>query len=111
MDKATVSVAANYSSLTVTAKARGTATTMVMANDGGTVSDTFTVPVKAALVVAAAISDVYNLEEGKSQDISLSGAFSGADGDVLTIAAASSNQSTLTVAGVAEGTAPITVTA
>ena len=122
--KATVSVAADYSSLTVTAQARGTAVITVTANDGngGTVSDTFTVTVKAAPVVASAIADVNGLEAADTQEVSLSGVFRDADGDALTISAASSDearvtvtvsadQSTLTLAGVAEGTTTVTVTA
>ena len=122
--KATVAVAADYSKLTVTAKARGTATITATANDGngGTVEDSFTVRVKAAPAVASAISDVSSLEAGGTQDVSLSGVFSDADGDTLTITAASSDnakatasvaadQSKLTVTGVAEGTATVTVTA
>ena len=122
--KATVSVAADYSALTVTAKARGTATITVTADDGngGTVSDTFTVTVKATPVVASAISDVSGLSEGATQDVSLSGVFSDADGDALTITAASSDTgkatvsvasdgSKLTLTGVAQGTATVTVTA
>ncbi len=121
---ATVSVAADYSSLTVIAQARGTATITVTADDGngGTVSDAFTVRVKAAPVVATAIADLSGLEEGSTRDVSLSGVFSDADGDALTITAASSNDaiatvtvaadgSMLTLSGVAEGTATITVTA
>ena len=122
--KATVSVAADYSTLTVSAKSRGTATITVTANDGkgGTVEDTFTVTVKAAPVVATAISDVSGLEAGATQDVSLAGVFSDADGDALTISAASSDeavatvtvaadQSKLTLTCVAEGSATITVTA
>ena len=121
---ATVSVATDYSTLTVTAKARGTATITVTADDGngGTVSDTFTITVKAAPVVASALADVSGLEAGDTRDVSLSGAFTDADGDSLTITAASSDgriatvtvasdQSQLTVAGEAEGRATITVTA
>ena len=121
---ATVSVAPDYSTLTVSARARGTATITVTADDGngGTVSDTFTVRVKAAPVVASAITDVTGLEEGATQEVSLAGVFSDADGDALTITAASSDEtratvsvasdgSKLTVSGVAEGTATITVTA
>ena len=121
---ATVSVAAGYSALTVAAKARGTATITVTAADGngGTVSDAFTVKVKAAPVVASALADVSGLEAGATQDVSLSGVFSDADNDSLTVTAASNNDavatvsvasdgSTLTVTGVAEGTATITVTA
>ncbi len=122
--KATVSVAADHSTLTVTAQARGTATITVTAADGrgGTVEDSFTVTVKAAPVVASAISDVSGLEAGDTRDVSLSGVFSDDDGDALTITATSSDEnvatvsvasdgSKLTVARVAEGTATITVTA
>ena len=121
---ATVSVSSDQSTLTVTAKARGTATVTVTADDGngGTVADAFTVTVKAAPVVASAIADVSGLTAGTTQDVSLSGVFSDADGDALTITASSSDTaratvsvssdgSTLTLAGVAEGTATITVTA
>ena len=121
---ATVSVDAGQSTLTLTAQARGTATVTVTANDGrgGTVSDTFTITVKAAPVMASAIADVTDLTEGATQEVSLSGVFSDADGDSLTISAASSDtsiatvsvaadQSTLTVAGVSEGTATTTVIA
>ncbi len=121
---ATASVAADYSSLTVSAWARGTATVTVTAADGngGTVSDTFTVTVKAAPVVASAISDISGLIAQDTQDVSLSGVFSDADGDALSITAVSSDEakatvtvaadhSSLTVAGVAVGTVTITVTA
>ena len=119
---ATVSVASDGSSLTVSAKARGTSTITVTASDGngGSVEDTFTVKVKAAPFVASALADL-RLEVDATQDVSLSGVFSDADGDALTITAASSadtlttvtvasDGSTLTVSGVAEGTATITVT-
>ena len=121
---ATVSVAADYSSLTVSAQGRGTATITVTANDGneGTVADTFTVTVKAAPTVASPIGDVSGMEAGATQDVSLSGVFSDADNDALTITASSSDTgkatvsvasdgSKLTLTGVAEGTATITVTA
>ncbi len=118
---ATVSVSAGYSSLTVTAKSRGTATITVTADDGngGTVEDSFTVTVKTGPMVASAISDL-SMEAEATQDISLSGVFSDADGDALTITADTSDfevaeailfQGTLTVIAVADGTATITVTA
>ena len=121
---ATVSVASGYASLKVTAKARGEATITVTADDGrgGKVEDAFTVRVKAAPVVASAISDISGMEAGDSQDVSLAGVFSDADGDSLTITAASSDDakatvtvasdgSSLTLAGVAKGKATVTVTA
>ncbi len=122
--KATVSVAADYSTLTVSAKSRGMATITVTAADGrgGTVEDTFTVTVKTAPVVASALADVSGLEVDATREVSLSGAFSDADGDALTITATSSDEtvatvsvasdgSRLTLAGVSVGTATITVTA
>ncbi len=121
---ATVSVAADYSTLTVSAQGRGTATITVSANDGqgGTVSDEFTVTVKAAPVVASPLADVSGLEMRTTREVSLAGVFSDADGDSLTITAASSDDgratvsvaadgATLTLTGVAEGTATVTVTA
>ena len=123
--KASVSVSSDYSQLTVNAQARGTATITVTANDGngGTVSDAFTVTVKAAPIVSSTISDVSGLVAGgDAQSVSLSGIFSDADSDALTVTASSSDNtkvtvsvasdgSALTVSGVAEGAATITVTA
>ena len=119
---ATVSVAADHSSLTVTAKSRGTATITVSADDGrgGTVEDTFAVTVKAAPVVASAISDISGMGVLSAQEISLTGVFSDADGDSLTLSAASSDnmvvepllvEDTLTVYALEDGSATITVTA
>ena len=121
---ATVSVSAGYSTLTVSAKSRGTATITVNADDGngGSVDDAFNVTVKAAPVAASSIADVSALEVDATQEVSLSGVFSDADGDSLTITAASSDEgkvtvsvvsdgSKLTITGVAQGTATISVTA
>ena len=121
---ATVSVSADYSGLTVTAKKRGTATITVTAKDGngGSVEDSFTVKVKAAPAVASAIADIGSLVAGTSQEVALTRVFSDADNDTLTLSASSSatavatvsvatDGSKLTVAGVTEGTATITVTA
>ena len=122
--KATVAVASDHSTLTVSAQARGTATITVTADDGngGTVDDTFTVRVKAAPEVASPLADVSGLEMQTTREVSLAGVFSDADGDALTITAASSDDgratvsvasdgATLTLTGVAEGTATVTVTA
>ena len=49
--------------------------------------DTFTVTVKAAPVVASAIADVSELEINATHEVSMSGVFSDADGDALTISA------------------------
>ena len=127
---ATVSVASDQTRLTVTAQARGTATITVTAADGnsGTVDDTFTVRVKAAPVVASAIDDVSELEVDATHEVSMSGVFSDADGDRVTVTEASSSDSAIaavsaaidgstaaitavTVTGKSEGTAIITVTA
>jgi hypothetical protein len=87
---------------------------------GGTVSDTFTVTVKAAPVVASAISNVSGLTVGDTQNVSLSGVFSNADGYVHTVTADTSDfevvdaiefHGTLTVILVADGSSTITVTA
>ena len=127
---ATVSVSSDGSKLKVTAKSRGTATITVNASDGngGEASDTFTVTVKAAPVVASAIADISGLEAGDRRTISMSEVFSDADGDAVTVTQASSfdtsiaavsaaiNGSTaaitaITVTANSEGTATITVTA
>ena len=120
---ATVSVAADYSALTVKAQARGTATITVTAEDGdgGSAETAFTVTVKAAPVVASALPDLSGLEADTTQEVTLVGVFSDADGDDLTVTAESSDDasatvtvaaggSALTVAGVGAGAATITVT-
>ena len=126
---ATVSVSADYATLTVSAQSRGTTNITVTAADGngGSVEDTFTVTVKAAPVVASAIADVSELEIDATHEVSMSGVFSDADGDALTISATTSDSTVaqvantidpstgsataITVIGVAAGTATITVTA
>ena len=125
-DVATVTVATDQSSLTVTAKKIGTATITVTADDGngGTVSDTFTATVKGNSVpaVASAIADLSGLRAEDTRQVSLTGVFTDADGDALTITAKSddtavatvtvaADQSSLTVTAKQEGTATITVTA
>ncbi len=126
---ATATVSADYSTLTVSAQSRGTANITVTAADGNgeSVEDTFTVTVKAAPVVASAIADVSELEIDATHEVSMSGVFSDADGDALTISATTSDSTVvqvantidpstgsataITVIGVAAGTATITVTA
>ena len=121
---ATVSLASDRSTLTVTARSRGAAIVTVTASDGsgGLVDDAFTVTVKSAPGVASDIVNVSGLEAGSTQQVSLSGVFSDADGDSLTITASSDDEavatvpvssdgSTLTVTGVSAGDATITVAA
>ena len=127
---ATASVSADYSTLTVSAQARGTATITVTAADGygGSVEDIFTLTVKAAPVVTSAIADVSGLEVDATHEVSMSGVFSDADGDAITVTGASSSDNSIAVVSTAidgatsavtaitviakgEGTATITVTA
>ena len=121
---ATVSASSDGSILTISARSRGTATITATADDGngGTATNSFTVRVKAAPVVARTLSDISGLEAGTSQLVSLSGVFSDADGDALSIdataydedvatATVSSDGASLTVAGVSAGDTTIAVIA
>ncbi|MCY4433861.1 MAG: Ig-like domain-containing protein, partial [bacterium] len=90
-----------------------------------TVSDWFTLTVGApnkAPAVASALGDVGGLVPGDARRVSLSGVFSDADGDSLSVTARSSASSvatvsvasgygSLTVRAVAQGAATVTVTA
>ena len=91
---ASVAMASDDSSLTVTAKSRGTATITVTAHDGhnGRVSDTFTVTVKAAPTVASPIADVFEPAVGGGKEVDLSKVFADADGDPLTYSASTTNE-------------------
>ena len=110
--KVGVSVASDHASLTLTAQARGISTITVTADDGngGTVSDIFTVTVKAAPTVSSAIPEVSGLVVEDSTQVSLAGAFDDADGDSLVITAASSNGTVATVEAASDGSA-LTLTA
>ncbi len=123
-DESVATVSVSGHTATVSARSRGTATITVTADDGrgGTVSDDFDVTVKSAPTVASAIGDVSGLEAGTARSVSLSGVFSDADGDDLTITASSlddrvarataaSDGSALTVTGVSAGATTITVAA
>jgi hypothetical protein len=119
----------NGAELWVLATGRGTAELTVTAYDhnGGIVADTFTVTVKEAPTVAKPIADIASLKAGASKQVPLSGVFADADGDALTLSAASSDNAVatvssqldpstgsataITVTAVASGTAAITVTA
>ena len=120
---ATVSVSADYTSLTVNAKSRGTAKIKVTADDGkgGTVSDEFTVKVKAAPRKGSNLQSAIGLEVGLPPLVtSLSGVFIDDDGDALSITASSDDEavatvsidsSSYTVKGVSAGKTKIKITA
>ncbi|MCY4555683.1 MAG: Ig-like domain-containing protein [Chloroflexi bacterium] len=119
-DTAKVQASLSGDILTVAAISGGSATITVTASDGygGAVSDTFTVTVKTAPVLASPIGDISNLEEGSTKLVPLAGVFRDADGDTLTIEAVSSyiyaatvtqNSGSLTVTAVAPGSATIGV--
>ncbi|MCY4580583.1 MAG: cadherin-like beta sandwich domain-containing protein, partial [Chloroflexi bacterium] len=128
----------NQALLSLSPVSAGTAVITVTAKDdrGGTAQDSFTVVVssddqnqqKAAPVVASAIADISGLEAEDSRTISMSAVFSDPDGDTVTVTQASSSDisiaavsaaidgstsaiTAITVTGVSEGTATITVTA
>ena len=117
---ARVRVSISGTMLTVAAVSAGSATITVAASDayGGAVSDTFTVTVKTAPVLASPIGDISNLEEGSTKLVPLAGVFRDADGDTLTIEAVSSyiyaatvtqNSGSLTVTAVDAGSTTIGV--
>ena len=122
---ATVAMAADDSSLTVTGGASGTATITVTAHDGhnGRVSDTFAVKVKAAPTVASPLADIGPLVVGGDATVDLSGVFADTDGDTLTFAVESSDDFVsaaliqytpspeMWVLTIGRGTAELTVTA
>ena len=127
---AAVSVSADYSRLTLTGRGEGTATITATAqdSDGNGVSDAFDVtvvaaqPVNDAPTVASAIADATIASETGTHEVALSGVFTDADGDALTLSASSSDTAvatvsvaaeyaSLTVRAVSAGTAMITVTA
>ena len=110
--KAAVSVSSDHASLTLTAQARDISTITATADDGngGTVSDIFTVTVKAAPTVSSAIPEVSGLVVEDSTQVSLAGVFDDADGDSLVITAASSNGTVASVEAASDGSA-LTLTA
>ncbi|QKS43747.1 S-layer homology domain-containing protein [Paenibacillus cellulosilyticus] len=124
-DEGAATVSVSGASVVITPVAAGTSTITVTADDGngGTISTTFDVTITAlnhAPTVVGTISDVTAGELDGDQTASLAGVFADADGDALTITAASSDEgaATVSVSGasvvitpVAAGTSTITVTA
>ena len=119
---ASVAMASDDSSLTVTAKGRGTATITVTAHDGhnGRVSDTFTVTVKAAPTVVSPIADVFEPAVGGGKEVDLSKVFADPDGDPLTYSASTTNEdisvgyidgARMLLLALGQGSVTITVTA
>ncbi|MED4755589.1 Ig-like domain-containing protein [Brevibacillus choshinensis] len=126
-DNAIATVVVNGTDVVVTPLAAGTATITVTAVDGngGTITETFDIvvspaaPANNAPTVAAPIADTTGTV-GTDVTVNASGTFADADGDALTLTAASSDSAIATVAvngtdvvitPVAAGTATITVTA
>ncbi|WP_420616083.1 Ig-like domain-containing protein [Candidatus Palauibacter sp.] len=118
-----VSVSMSGSVLTLVGVADGTATVTVTARDpeGLTAAQNVAVTVEAANQAPEAVGTIpaQSLNPGQSQTIDVSPYFRDPDGDVLTYSAATSNAlatasvsgSRVTVIGVADGTATVTVTA
>ena len=122
---ATATVAVTGATLTIRAVRSGTAAVTITARDPGglTATQTFTVTVETgnrAPEPRGALPD-RSVREGSAFRVNLANAFTDPDGDALTFSAASSNTavatvsvltgSTLRVAGVAAGSATVTVTA
>ena len=117
-------VSASGSDLTVTGEAPGSATITVTATDPGGLSATQTfravvMSANRAPTVSSTIAD-QSVEEGAQATIDAAAAFSDPDGDDLSyeaasdrpdVAAVSVSGSDVTVTGVAQGSATITVTA
>ena len=122
---AKVSVAADFSTLKVSARSAGTATITVTADDGngGTVSTPFEVTVKSTPRRSAPVGDITGLVVGATREISLASRYSDADGDTLKITveyrtghnpvatvSLASDGSKLTFVGRSVGTMRITLT-
>ena len=117
---ATVSTSTN--SLSITAKAAGTATITVIATDPGdlTAEQQFSVTVNTPPTTVGTIPDQTVKVGGTAATVDVSANFSDPDGDTLTYTASSSDTAkatvsvstaTVTITAVAAGTATITVTA
>ena len=123
-DTTVATVATDGAMVTVTAVAVGSATVTVTASDAGMLSASleFGVTVEEANEppVAEGTIDDQTVDAGSSVEVDVSGNFSDPDDDELTFAATSSDEAVATVAtegavvtvtGVAEGSATVTVTA
>ena len=126
-DTTMATVAVSGSMLTIAGVAEGTANITVTADDGngGTVDDVFDVTVSAAANRAPTVTSAIGPQdvevgEAKEIDADVADNFADLDGDTLTFIVASDDEtkataeltgSVLTITGVAEGSATITVTA
>ncbi len=121
-DEGAATASASGTSLIVAGVSQGTATVTVTATDPGglSVEESFAVTVpNRAPEVSDSILDA-EVHVGETVDVDLSGHFADPDGDDLSYAATSSDEgvatasvsgASLTVAGVSQGTATVTVTA
>lgn len=120
-DAAVATVSVEGSEATITGVAAGTATITFTASDPeGLSADQGAMVTVNTPPVAEGMIDTVTVNEGESATLVVSGYFSDADGDALSYEAGSSDEdvatasvedSTVTIGGVAAGTATITVTA
>ena len=117
-----ITVTASNNNLTITEIGTGAATVILNAFDGkgGMAATQFNININSNPIVIEPINDMTTSKDLNSFDIDLSWLFSDPDGDALSFAAVSSNNSVVTVAveqsiltifGVGQGSSTITITA
>ncbi len=120
-NSAALTVSVSGTTLSLTAKQHTIVSVRVIANDGKSqVQDVFTVTINSAPTVANAVADAGPLPAGQTLTVNMNNVFSDADSDYFTfgvttsdsaVATVSWSDGTLTVTGVALGSATITMTA
>ena len=120
-NSAALTVSISGTTLSLTAKLHTKVSVRVIANDGNSqVQDEFIVTINSAPTVANAVADAGPLPAGQTLTVDMNNVFSDADSDYFTFGVTTSDSSvatvswsngTLTVTGVALGSATITMTA
>ena len=120
-NSAALTASVSGTTLSLTAKLHTIVSVRVIANDGKSqVQDEFIVTINSAPTVANAAADVGALAAGSTHTVNMNNVFSDADSDYFTFGVTTSDDSvatvswsngTLTVTGVAMGSATITMTA
>ena len=120
-NSAALTASVSGTTLTLTAKQHTIVSVRVIANDGKSqVQDIFTVTINSAPTVANAVADAGPLPAGQTLTVNMNNVFSDVDNDYFTFGVTTSDSSvatvswsdgTLTVTGVAMGSATITMTA